>query len=438
MKKSLLTLLIAISATTVVAQTKDVANALKAYESAFKESENSKKLNLPITWFNLANAYLGVYDAPIKSLWLDASQLELKLVLKDQRIDSTSTRVVNGETYSVDSYYDKDLYYRQNGTLAAWKQTKKYLEGDMLVNSLDALDKAILLDVKSLKAKDYVLLLNQIEARYKNEGMIYYALGDLENASLSFEASLRASSNPLVNKVDTTMIYYIALTANMYKDFPRAKRYFERCIEIGYEMKGDIYSYLAEIAKNEGNVQKSKELLSKAFQKYPTSQSVLVSLINIYIESNDDPTKVLDYIHQAQLNEPSNSSLYYAEGNVWKKLNNIEKAIESYNKASVQDPTYFYGFFAVGATYYDLAVDIQAKAANEVDDAKYMNLVKELEKNLELAIEPFEKCLKITSDSEIRSVVAEYLKNIFFRFREKNEDYKAKYEFYNNLVTNKK
>jgi tetratricopeptide (TPR) repeat protein len=156
-------------------------------------------------------------------------------------------------------------------------------------------------------------------------------------------------------------------------------------------------------------------------------------LINTYIESNDDPAKILELIHQAQKNEPENATLYYAEGNVWKNLNDFGKAVECYKKSVETDNNYYFGYFAIGAAYYDKAVDIQVKAADEMDDAKYEAMVKDLEANLEFAIEPFEKCFASTKDEEIKAVVAEYLKNIYFRFREKSPEHMAGYEKYNAL-----
>ena len=103
------------------------------------------------------------------------------------------------------------------------------------------------------------------------------------------------------------------------------------------------------------------------------------------------------------------------------------------------DKTYYFGSFAIGAAYYDRAVDIQTAAAEEVDDTKYEALVKQLEENLIAAIEPFESCFSNTSDNEVKLVVAEYLKNIYFRFRDKDASYKAgldKYTAY--LNENKK
>lgn len=123
--------------------------------------------------------------------------------------------------------------------------------------------------------------------------------------------------------------------------------------------------------------------------------------------------------------------MHYAEGNVWKNLGELDKAIESYKNSVKIDENYYFGFFAIGAAYYDNAVELQAKAADEMDDAKYEAMVKELEANLEAAIEPFEKCFAASQDEEIKTVVAEYLKNIYFRFREKSAEYMAGYEKYN-------
>lgn len=416
------------------AQTKEAADALKSYEKAKKEVENPKKATNTASWLKLSAAYTAVFDAPIKSLWLGASQVELKVLLKDQRITSTEARTVNGQEFSVDSYYDKDLYYAKDGTLASWVITKPYLEGDLLKLSFDALMKAEEFDAKGSKTKDITEALNALRGKYVNEAMAAYALGKFKEATDNFEASLKCSSHKFVGMVDTTIMYYAGLTANMSQDYERAAKYFEMCISNNYELNGDVYSYLAEAYKAMKDIDKAKEVLGAGFTKFPTSQSVLVSLINAYLESNDDPKKVLEYIQKAQQNEPGNASLYYAEGNVWKKLNEIEKAVACYQKSIEVDPNYYFGSFAIGAAYYDNAVELQTKASEELDDAKYEALVKQLEQQLEAAIEPFEKCYATTNDQEVKSVVAEYLKNIYFRFREKSEAYKAGYEKYNAIV----
>ena len=58
-----------------------------------------------------------------------------------------------------------------------------------------------------------------------------------------------------------------------------------------------------------------------------------------------------------------------------------------------------------------------------------------MEAALENAIEPFEKAFSITQDKDFQVACAEYLKNIFFRFRDKSEEYKAKYDKYNDFTS---
>jgi tetratricopeptide (TPR) repeat protein len=437
--KNLLLALTLLFSVQLAAQTKEVADAIKNYEKAKKESADPKKGANPATWIKLADAYAEIFDSPVKSIWNGASRNEIKLLLKDQRIASTEDRTVQGVKYSVDVYDDKELYYNEDGTLACFVQTKEYVPGNIIDEGVAALVKAAELDTKNAKSKDITEKLVAMKTRYQSDAMAAYTLGNFKKASTYFEGSVKISSHPLIKQVDTVMMYYTGLTALMAKDYDTAAKYLQMSIDNNYDAKGDIYSSLAEAYKAKGDMAKTKEVLQAGFTKHPTNQSILVTLINSYLESNDDPNKVLALITQAQKNEPMNASLYYAEGNVWKNMKNVDKAIECYKKSMEIDKTYYFGSFAIGAAYYDRAVDIQTAAAEEVDDTKYEALVKQLEENLIAAIEPFESCFSNTSDNEVKLVVAEYLKNIYFRFRDKDASYKAgldKYTAY--LNENKK
>lgn len=88
----------------------------------------------------------------------------------------------------------------------------------------------------------------------------------------------------------------------------------------------------------------------------------------------------------------------------------------------------------MGQSYYDKAVDIQSAAADELDDNKYLKMVEELDQMLENAIAPFEKSFELIEDEEIKLVVVEYLKNIYFRLRTKSPEYEAAYEKYNAMM----
>ena len=69
-----------------------------------------------------------------------------------------------------------------------------------------------------------------------------------------------------------------------------------------------------------------------------------------------------------------------------------------------------------------------------MDDNKYSALMTEMEETLAKAIKPFEDCFATSRDIDVKNAAAEYLKNIFFRLREKDESYPALFEKYSNFL----
>ncbi len=434
MKKLLTAALMLFVTMQLGAQSKEVQSLIKSYEKMKTEISDPKKGAKPATWVKYAQVLSNAYSLPTNSLWVGLSSLEAKVVLKDQRSTGSEYQTIQGEEYEVVKYPDKDLYYNSEGKLSFWNVTDPAIKGvDMLQEAFNAYQKAAELDTKGGEKKAIQEGLVFISNNYINDAMAAYTLGDLAIASSRFEKAYLASSHPAVNKIDTNIVYYIGLTAHMAQDYNRSIVYFTKCLELGYGQNGDVYANLADAYKQLGDVEKSKEMLSEGFTKYPDSQSILVALINAYLESNDDPNKVLTFIRRAQENEPNNPSLFYAEGNVLKNLGKFDEAIALYDKSVAVDPNFFFGYFQKGQAYYDKAVEIQTAAADELDDNKYMQMVKELDATLTNAIAPFESCLAVVQDKEIKTVVIEYLKNIFFRLRTNGPEYEANYEKYNKL-----
>lgn len=431
MKKLLFPLVLILVAFQVNAQ-KRLAEAQAAVDKAKAVVENPKKASDPKSWVKLANAYMAYYNAPLKSTgaYVGAAQGEVKLFLKDQQILSSKEETVAGANYYVDCYQDKDLYYDANGVLTFYK-VKNAQIANPLAEAYKAAVKAQELDAKGACSKDLAPLLSTIKQEFFSEGLNQYRQADYLKATESFESVLPIGKNPLVNSVDTVAMYYGAITANLSAQPEKAMNLLKECIKAGYEENGAVYAQLANCYKAQKDTAACKETLATAFQKFPTNQEVLVSLINVYMESNDDPNKVLDYIHAAQANEPTNASLYLAEGNVNTKLNNLDAALASYKKSTEVDPEYVFGYLYTGITYYNQAVAIQEKANMEVDDQKYEALMVELENALKAGIEPFETTFDKAQDKDIKKYAAEYLKNIFFRYRDKDDSFKAKYEKYN-------
>ena len=93
----------------------------------------------------------------------------------------------------------------------------------------------------------------------------------------------------------------------------------------------------------------------------------------------------------------------------------------------------FYGIYTVGSTYYDRAIEIQEEINNlDVNDYEtYDKLLAEFEQALIDAIDPFEKAFAVTTDKEFQLAIADGLKQIYFRFRDKDPKYQEGFDKYN-------
>ena len=434
MKRILIALAVLLSVQVADAQTKTPEAAKKAVESAEVAAANPKKAAKLATWTKLASAYMDAYSAPAGAAWLGASKQELQILMGNQKPISTENVVVAGDQLVKEVYADKEFYYNVNGQLAIINVTKPVVE-DVLAKAAEAYKKAGELDVKGSKSKDIMAGLANVASKYIDDGMNCYQFGDLAKASQLFEKAANVSAIAPLSKVDTTALYNAAYTAWAGKDYERAKNFFEKCLDANYYYEGgEVFAKLGDVYTNLGDAKKGAEILEKGFVKFPQSQSILIGLINYYMTSGEDTDRLFTLIDEAKKNEPDNASLYYVEGNIYKELKNVEKAVESYYKCAEINPEYEFGYIGAGILYYELAIELQEKASNEYDDKKYNELVGQLEQALKNALDPFEKAYAVSKDDQLKVSVAEYLKNIYYRFYSNGPEYEAGYKKYDDVV----
>ena len=434
MKRILIALAVLLSVQVADAQTKTPEAAKKAVESAEAAAANPKKAAKLATWTKLASAYMDAYSAPAGAAWLGASKQELQILMGNQKPVSTENVVVAGDQLVKEVYADKEFYYNVNGQLAIINVTKPVVE-DALAKAAEAYKKAGELDVKGSKSKDIMAGLANVASKYIDDGMNCYQFGDLAKASQLFEKAANVSAIAPLSKVDTTALYNAAYTAWAGKDYERAKNFFEKCLDANYYYEGgEVFAKLGDVYTNLGDAKKGAEILETGFVKFPQSQSILIGLINYYMTSGEDTDRLFTLIDEAKKNEPNNASLYYVEGNIYKELKNVEKAVESYYKCAEINPEYEFGYIGAGILYYELAIELQEKASNEYDDKKYNELVGQLEQALKNALDPFEKAYAVSKDDQLKVSVAEYLKNIYYRFYSNGPEYEAGYKKYDEVV----
>lgn len=425
MKKILLALAMFAAIQVADAQVKSAADVKKSVEAAEAATQNVKKAVKTATWLKLGQEYVKAYDAPTGNILPGSNKTELTLMMGSEKPVSSEEVTFNNEKYTKDVYADKNLYFNQNGQLVIIEVTKPVYE-DALERAVKAYQKAYQLDEKHAKDKDVAAAFDNISQKYVTEAFNKYTFGDVATASELFEKAADVEALAPLSKIDTSVIYNAGFTAMAAKDNERALKFFKRCYDLGYYYEGgEVFARLAEV-----DTLNTKSYLEEGFSKFPQSQSILIGLINYYLKNNEDPETLFGLLDKAKANEPNNASLFYVEGNIRAQLGQIDKAVVAYEECAKINPEYEYGYIGEGTMFYNRAIELQTKAQEEIDDAKYMALVKEFEESLKSCIDPFEKAFEITKDANIKAGIASYLKNAFYRFREESAENQTKYEKY--------
>lgn len=429
MKKILLALAMFAAIQVADAQVKSAADVKKSVEAAEAATQNVKKAVKTATWLKLGQEYVKAYDAPTGNILPGSNKTELTLMMGSEKPVSSEEVTVNNEKYTKDVYADKNLYFNQNGQLVIIEVTKPVYE-DALERAVKAYQKAYELDEKHAKDKDVAAAFDYISQKYVSEAFNKYTFGDVATASTLFEKAADVEALAPLSKIDTSVIYNAGFTAMAAKDNERALKFFKRCYDLGYYYEGgEVFARLAEV-----DTLNTKSYLEEGFSKFPQSQSILIGLINYYLKNNEDPETLFGLLDKAKANEPNNASLFYVEGNIRAQLGQIDKAVVAYEECAKINPEYEYGYIGEGTMFYNHAIELQTKAQEEIDDAKYMALVKEFEESLKSCIAPFEKAFEITKDANIKAGIASYLKNAFYRFREESAENQTKYEKYSEIA----
>ena len=437
MKRTLIVLALLASFQVADAQS-NVNSAAKAVESALAASQNEKKATKVATWMKLAQTYVEAYGAPAGNVWLGADMNALQLSMGSEKPASVETVSLGGAQYTKQVYENKNLYFNATGQLAVIEVTKPVVE-NALPKALEAYKRAYELDEKHSKDKDIIEGIKSIAEKLTQEAYNAYTLGDVKAAEAFFEAAVEAAAQKPYDKIDTNSLYNAAFTAWSTQDFNKAKTFFDKCLGYGYYGdNGEVYAKLSDCASHidttKAGKAAAKEYLEQGFQKFPTSESIVFGLINYYMSSGEGTDRLFELLQQAKTTSPDNASLYYVEGQAYKQLGDLDKAAQAYDESAAKDPKYVFAYIGKGQMYYDKALELQEKAQNELDDAKYMALVQEFEVTLKKCIDPFEQAYLVCEDSAIKSTIAEYLKQVYYRFRDQDPKFQAGYEKYNAIL----
>ncbi len=434
MKKLILTMAVAVMASAPALAQKVNTEAIKAkIEKSVEASRDAKKGTKAATWLALGKAYYEAATANTASLFPGLTYDMLVMTTgKASNADEPDTKIIGGKAYASLKYDAIEVYVDPaNNTVRSWKETKP-IEQDAYSKAIAAYKKAYEIDPKSLDkvGEGYKSVITALT----NDGQGFYELGEYANASKYFSLAAEYSyENPQgVGENAQQLAFFSGVAAVQAEEYEHAEKVLAKLKEEGYEQNGDIYVYIATAQDKLGKKEAAKETYMAGISKYANNTTLLTQFITYAIVNGEDPSIVLPYVLTAQEADPSNISLLLAEGIVYDKMKDYDKAIVAYDKALAVDPDFFGALYNKGFAYYSKAGDYN----KQIGQTDYTNkaLIEELKKgfidNMKNATVVFEKAHEVNPQD---ASVVELLRSSYFSLRDEGDDMKAKYEHYNAL-----
>ena len=431
MKKLVFALALACTLQVAYAQKPD-AELQKGVDKALAAAQDAKKATKAATWMNLAKAYTTAYSNPTANITPGIDKATFSMMNKEKPL-AVSTVELEGQPFEKMELSHANVYFNAAGVLAIVEVTKPSVPGDLLGEAVKAYAKAFELGAKD---KDVDPKLKEISDFYYNDAFTFYQLGNLAKACQMFKGAADASVTAPCTARNDDAFYNTAFTAMAVKDYDLAMEYYDKCLANGFFSEGNIYANLSECALAKADTLAAKNYLATGLTAYPDNAAILTNLINLYLQTNEDPAKIVELLDEAKKAMPDNPSLYYVEGNIYTGIKDYEKAIAAYDKGLAIKDKYdmcYYGKANVALKKgEDLVEEMNALDVREWK--KYDELNAKLTEVYISALEPFEKCYENGSSPEVKAAAADYLKRLNFQLRNVDPKYQAAYEKWNALV----
>ena len=431
MKKLFFALALVCSLQLAYAQKPD-ADLQKGVDKALEASKDAKKGAKAGTWMNLGKAYMAAYSNPTTNISTGIDKATFSLMNKEKAASVTNVNL-QGANFEKHELSHVNVYFNEAGVLAIVEVTKPSVPGDLLGEAAAAYVKAFELGAKD---KDVDPKLQEVVNGYYNDAFTAYQLGDMAKASDLFKGAADVSVTPPATERNDDAFYNTAFTALSSKNYDRAEAYYGKCLDNGFYSEGNIYASLAECSLAKADTLGAKNYLATGLTAFPDNASVLTSLINLYLQTKEDPAKIVELLDEAKKAMPDNPSLFYVEGNIYTGIKDYDAALKAYDAALAINSEYDMAYYGKANIALKKGEDIveQMNALDVREWKKYDELEAQLVEVYVSALEPFEKCYNVSTIPEVKAAAADYLKRLNFQLRGKDAKYQAAYEKWDAIV----
>lgn len=387
------------------------------------------KASRAATWMTRGDVYYGAAVAPIGGTYKGMGEQEATLLLG--KPTETKTEEVGGETFNVWVYPHFDLYFAPEiAQVIFWKQ-KTVIVPNALDTAVEAYRKAVELDARQAAKVKQPLM--KVADTYEQDGDIAFAMGDYKAAAADFAKAYDLSIDPLVNAPDSMAAYNAGYVSVLAEDFPKALEYLKAADNLGYTMGGELYFLLYHTYTGLKDTLSAEGALKTGVQKYPSNSRLIESLIFHYTSTGQDASQMIPMVEEAIKSDPNNFIYHFGLGIIYDKLNEFDKSVAAFRKASELNPADYGSAYNEGITYVRqaeaLAEELNVIPTNE--QQRYEAKMNEINALYRQSIPAFEKAHKI-NPADVNAV--DLLKSLYFRFRDDSPEMQQNYDKYNELL----
>jgi tetratricopeptide (TPR) repeat protein len=328
--------------------------------------EHSRRSQNPRTWVDRGVIFQDIFDVNIQFLYFGMAEDELRLFMSEPK----ERRTIETETGVRDVLvYDNIEIYFEQGELIGWNETN-VLHENPLDEAYASFQKAIELDDRGRQERRLREAFTRLHGQFISNAVLNYEEGDYSSSFEDFKKSLDVADSPFYDQpVDTGLVFNTGFVASLAGNHEDAIEYFNRAKEMNYR-ESNLYVLLKDAYVNIGDSISAEKILQEGFQKFPQDNTVLVELVNFYINA-DNAQQALNYLALAKEQEPNNPSYHFAEGTLYERIGEPEKAVPAYERALELDPDLFEPNYNMGVMHYNHAVNMLIEANEIMDNVKF-------------------------------------------------------------------
>lgn len=354
--------------------------------------------------------------------------------LKYEELDKAKAEIDEAATNEGSMNMDKTWYYRGLIYEQIYNSDKfKDLAPNALEIAYQSYKKALEINPTS-EFKDLInVRLNVIKIHFFNKAVEYFKAKDYSAALNGFELVLQITPD------DTTANLYAAYSAERGKNNAKAIEHYQKIIDSKHD-NPVTYRNLAVLYKAQKDTDRALFTLKEGSKKYPDDMDLMLAEINIYLPQGKNK-EAIDLLNTAISKDPKNASLYFALGATYddmatrkdgsghyiasaeERKDLLSKAKDDYMKAIEDSSKYFEANYNLGALYFNQGAEM-SQTVNEIKDPKEFAAAKaRVDSVFALSLPYFEKANEINPND--RDALLS-LKQLYFRENNMDKYYRVK------------